>query len=161
MKSTQLQIRLSPGQKALIKRRAARAGLEVSSYVLALVAPESARRFEEALSHLMEPDAERFALAELSDLLDDLPSSELEQAVAAGIPDGLSARLQNLVAAMVEQAAARKGAAPPPWTGDVLPLASPWFATDLIGLRAHLLRASPTAFRRRNLFVDSTVGDRV
>jgi hypothetical protein len=28
-------------------------------------------------------------------------------------------------------------------------------------LRAHLLRVSPTAFRRRNLFVDATVGDRV
>ncbi len=161
VKSAQLQIRLSPAQKALLKRRAAGAGLDVSSYVLSLVAPASAQRFDNALHDLRESGTERFALAELSDLLADLPSVEFEQAVAGGIPEALSPRLQNLVTAMVEHAAACKGAAVPPWARDILPLASPWFATDLLSLRAHLLRVSPTAFRRRNLFVDSTVGDRV
>jgi hypothetical protein len=43
----------------------------------------------------------------------------------------------------------------------VPPLDEPHFATPLRGLRLHLLRASPVAFKRRNIFVDSSVGDRV
>jgi uncharacterized protein (DUF1778 family) len=161
VKTAQLQIRLSPAQKALIKRRAAAAGLDVSGYVLSKVAPDSAERFERALSGLQDPATRRFALADLSDLLDELSATEFEPAVSGGMPQGLSPLLQNLVAAMVEHAAARKRTPAPLWARDVLPLESPWFATDLIKLRAHLLRASPAAFRRRNLFVDSTVGDRV
>ena len=125
------------------------------------VGPESAQRFERILSDLRESEDERFALAELSDLLADLPAGEFGRAVAGGLPTGLSPLLQNLVAAMVEHAAARNRTAPPPWARTVPPLESPWFATDLEKLRAHLLRVSPTAFRRRNLFVDATLGDRV
>jgi len=44
---------------------------------------------------------------------------------------------------------------------DLAALEVPVFATDLASLRAHLLRASPVAYRRRNLFVDAAVGDRV
>jgi hypothetical protein len=43
----------------------------------------------------------------------------------------------------------------------VKPLERPWFASSLKSLRLHLLTASPPPFRRRNLFVDSTIGDRV
>jgi len=125
------------------------------------VGPESAQRFERILSDLRESEDERFALAELSDLLADLPANEFGRAVAGGLPTGLSPLLQNLAAAMVEHAAARNRTAAPPWARTVLPLESPWFASDLEKLRAHLLRVSPTAFRRRNLFVDATVGDRV
>ena len=161
MKTAQLQIRLSPAQKALLKRRADIAGQDVSSYVLSRVAPDSALRFERALAAVLESDGGRFALAELSDLLAELGASEFGRAVASGLPAGLSLVTQNLVAAMVEHAAARMGATAPRWAGDVLPLESPWFATDLKKLRAHLLKAAPAAFRRRNLFVDATVGDRV
>jgi len=161
VKTTQLQIRLSPGQKAALRRRAAAAGQDVSSYVLTRVIPDSALRFERVLDDVKRADGGRFALAELSDLLVELAGDEFAHTVAAGLPAGLSPRVQNLVAAMVEHAAALKGAAAPDWARDVPPLESPWFATDLESLRAHLLRASPVAFRRRNLFVDSTVGDRV
>jgi len=161
VKTAQLQILLSLAQKAFLKRRAAEAGLDMSRYVLSSVAPESAQRFERALANLQESEGERFALAEISDLLADLPASEFGRAVAGGLPEGLSPRVRNLVAAMVEHAAARKRTAAPPWTRTVWPLESPWFATDLKRLRAHLLRVSPAAFRRRNLFVDATVGDRV
>ena len=62
---------------------------------------------------------------------------------------------------MIEHAAARMRVSAPPWTRDVLPLQAPWFATEMKKLRAHLLQVAPVAFRRRNLFVDATVGDRV
>jgi hypothetical protein len=62
---------------------------------------------------------------------------------------------------MVEYAAARKELRPPDWTADVPPVAEPYFGTDLLTLRAHLLTRSPPPFRRRNIFIDASVGDRV
>jgi hypothetical protein len=35
------------------------------------------------------------------------------------------------------------------------------FGTPIESLRLHLLTASPPAFRRRRIFIDATVGDRV
>ena len=67
----------------------------------------------------------------------------------------------NYLAATVEHAAAIKGVAPPRWTVTVEPLDAPWFASCLKSLRLHLLTHSPPPFRRRNLFIDSSVGQRV
>lgn len=161
MKTEQLQIRLSSAQKAALKRRAAQAGRRLSTYVLELVAPEAGLRFEELLDALAKGDSTRFTLAALNDLLSELRPAEFETATRAAPPPALSARLANQVPAMVEFAAAGKGVSAPAWTRDVRPLEHPWFATDLPGLRLHLLIASPAAFRRRNLFVDATIGDRV
>jgi uncharacterized protein (DUF1778 family) len=161
MKTAQLQIRLTPAQKTLLKRRARAAGQDVSHYVLSRVVPDSAVRFESAVAALADPASQRFALAHLSDLLAELPAGELAQATEPGLPPGLSPLMQNMVTAMTEHAAVQRQISAPPWAEDIPPLESPWFATDLGKLRAHLLRVSPTAFRRRNLFVDATVGDRV
>lgn len=65
------------------------------------------------------------------------------------------------MAALVEQAADQKHVAPPAWVGDVAPLETPRFATELKSLRMHLLRSAPVPFKRRNIFVDTGVGIRV
>jgi len=161
MKSEHLQIRVTPQQKALLKRRARRAGQDMSTYLLARVAPPAARRVEELLSTLQEPEERRYALAELNDLLERLARGELREAVADADLAGLDPADRNRVAAMVEHASRRKRVPPPAWVRDVPPLEAPVFATDLESLRAHLLRVSPVAYRRRNLFVDAAVGDRV
>ena len=62
---------------------------------------------------------------------------------------------------MVETAAHRCKVAPPAWTLAVQPLSRPNFGSPLLSLRLHLLLATPPAFRRRNIFVDSSVGDRI
>ena len=62
---------------------------------------------------------------------------------------------------MVEQAADQKHLAPPAWVRDIVPLATPHFATPLKSLRMHLLQAAPVPFKRRNIFVDAGVGSRV
>jgi hypothetical protein len=62
---------------------------------------------------------------------------------------------------MVEHAALQKGVSPPEWAHDVEPLKAPAFAVPFPRLRSYLLLSSPVAFKRRNLFVDATVGDRV
>ncbi|MFQ5744307.1 MAG: DUF1778 domain-containing protein [Acidobacteriota bacterium] len=160
-KSLQLQIRVTPQQKAALKRLAAGAGQEVSSYVLSRCLPQARLRFEELLESLAQEADRRFALAELNDLLTGPAGVELLEGVEhAGIRH-LPALVQNYVAAMVEEVARRHGVAPPAWVADVQPLETPHFAVPFAGLRLHLLRAAPVSFKRRNIFVDSSLGARV
>ncbi len=160
-KSQQLQIRVTPAQKSALKRLARRAGLDVSRYVLSRVLPPSRSRLHEIVRALQEEENQRFALAELNDLLSGLARIEFPHAVEDAEIGDLSPLLQNYMAAMVEQAVDQKGATPPSWTREVEPLEEPHFAVPFASLRPYLLRASPVAFKRRNIFVDSGVGDRV
>ena len=160
-KTQQLQIRVTPEQKAALARRARQAGQDVSSYVLSRALPAAALHFGEILSALGEADRRRFALAELSDLLNELAPRELAEVTGDADLRGLSPYVQNYVAAMIELAAHRKGVGAPGWVREVPPLEEPHFATPLEGLRLHLLQVSPVPFKRRNIFIDSSLGDRV
>lgn len=160
-KSEQLQIRVTAEQKATLRRLAKRAGQDVSSYVLSRALPSAAREFATLVRALADEGRARFALAELNDLLSALAPAELADATRDADLGPLSPRLRNYVAAMVELAAHQRRIAPPAWTRDVPPLPEPWFAAPLQSLRAHLLVRSPVPFRRRNLFVDASLGDRV
>jgi hypothetical protein len=99
-----------------------------------------------------------YPLAELNDLLTAAPAEEIAQLPVPSIADPY--RL-NYVTAMVEVAAHRAGVVPPLWTAAVTPLVAPVFLDPSLNLRAHLLTASPPPFRRRNIFIDSSIGDRV
>jgi uncharacterized protein (DUF1778 family) len=162
-KTGQLQIRVSAAEKAALKRLARAAGQDVSSYVLSLSLPAAPARFQECVRALARVPDHRFVLAELNELLAGSSRAELSVAVAAAPSalGGLSDFLQNYVAAMVEQACHQRDVPPPAWTRGVPPLAVPYFPTTLRSLRPHLLRAAPVPFKRRNLFVDASVGDRV
>jgi len=159
-KSAQLQLRVSPTEKAAIRRAARRAGLDMSAYVLARVLPAPSRRFQDLAGACVEPQAARFALAELSAWLASLGAGELLEALASP-PPALTPHLANYVAAMVEYACAKSGLAPPSWTRNIAPLTEPVFGSTLSSLRLHLLTHSPPPFRRRNIFIDSSVGSRV
>ena len=99
-----------------------------------------------------------YVLAELNDLLTAATGEELRLLRAPDISDSY---LANYVAAMVELAAHRRDVHPPLWTSDIEPLCEPVFAVPWHSLRAHLLLNSPVPFRRRNIFIDSSIGDRV
>jgi hypothetical protein len=161
VRSAQLQIRVTPAQKAALKRLARRAGVDVSCYVLARALPDTRAGFCAILGQLRREADRNFALAELNDFLTALPRSEFQDAVGDADLEGLSPFVQNYVAAMVEHAASRQGTRAPHWVEDVEPLEEPYFAVPFPRLRPHLLRAAPVAFKRRNLFVDASVGDRV
>jgi hypothetical protein len=160
-KSQQLQIRVTAEEKAAIRNLARRAGQPISAVVLARVLPAPRQRFGELLLALAQDDDRRFVLAELNDLLAGLSRVELPPAVADAELHALPAFLQNYVAAMVEQACGQRGVTPPAWASRVEPLDEPHFAVPFSSLRLHLLRAAPVPFKRRNIFVDSAVGDRV
>jgi hypothetical protein len=99
-----------------------------------------------------------YPLAELNDLLTAASGPEVEALPRPTIDDAY--RL-NYVTAMVELAAHRTGVLPPLWTASVHPLDNPHFIDSSLSLRAHLLTASPPPFRRRNIFIGSSLGDRV
>ena len=157
----QLQIRVSEAEKSAIRSAAERAGMDMSSYVMSRVLSIPARELQEAIGTLTGPAAASFALADINSILSRLSSAELRDAVAAAPEVELSPFLANYVAAMVETACAKRGIPVPAWTRGVAPLDEPAFGSNLNSLRLHLLTQSPAPFRSRNIFIDSSLGDRV
>ncbi|MBS0366304.1 MAG: hypothetical protein JSR67_10835 [Proteobacteria bacterium] len=135
--------------------------MDMSSYVLSRVLSVPAREFQQAMTALQSADAPAFALAGINALLSRLTATELPDAIASPPPATLSPYLANYLAAMVETACHRRHVAAPAWTRGITALASPVFATSLQSLRLHLLTHSPAPFRRRNIFIDASVGDQV
>jgi len=135
--------------------------MDMSTYVLSRVLSIPAREFQEAVRALLEPTAPSFVLADINSLLSKLTATELRDAVAGAPEVKLPPFLANYLAAMVESACAKRGISLPAWTGRIPPLDEPAFGSTLGSLRLHLLTHSPPAFRRRNIFIDASIGDRV
>jgi hypothetical protein len=159
-KSEQLQVCLSRRQKAAVQLAAAKAGMGMSAYVLSRVLSDNAAKFHDIVVTCMG-SASRFALAELNSFLSGLTARELCDAVAEPPPLTLTPYILNYVTAMAEQACVRRGIAVPAWTRTIQPLREPVFASALKSLRMQLLTHSPPAFRSRNIFIDSSVGDQI
>ncbi len=160
-KLTQLQIRVSADEKAMIQNAAKRAQLDMSTWVLSKVLSVRKREFHRLLHQLVLSTQLRFVLAELHDYLSSLTVAEFDDALDEWPNVSLSDYLSNYVAAMVEYAAAQKDVEPPLWTKSIKPLIQPVFVSELKSLRLHLLLNSPPPFRRRNIFIDASIGARV
>ena len=160
-KLSQLQIRVSEDEKSAIRAAAERAGMDMSAYVLSRALPMPEREFQESIAALPGPYAPSFALAELNSRLSKLTTDELREATASAPAVQLSPFLANYVAAMVETACERRSLRMPAWVRSIPPLPGPTFGSTLQRLRLHLLTHSPAAFRRRNIFIDASLGDRV
>lgn len=160
-KSSQLQVRVTAAEKAAIARLAKAAGQDMSTFVLERVLSRRGERFAALVGACTDERQRRFALAELNTYLAGMDATELAAAIEAPPSEVKSGYVANYVAAMVEVACARRGIAVPAWARAVPPLPEPVFGSQLETLRLHLLTHSPPAFRRRNLFVDATVGDQV
>lgn len=161
MRTAQLQIRVTPEEKAAIEQAAHRAGLGMSSYVLRKVLPERAAQWKDLLGEVARSDGAKIAIAKLSNWLAGLGASELRVALEVPPPAGLRSVTVNTIAAMVEHLCVARGVLVPQWTQEIRPLVKPEFGSTLNSLRLHLLTNSPAAFRRRNLFVDTAVGGQV
>ena len=166
-KTQHLQIRVTAREKAALKRLAERAGLDLSGYVLGRALPSQRLRFEKILQALGDASdrrgtaERRFALADLNDFLTALAPGEFGDAVADADIRPLDPFTANYTAALVEQAADHNQVVPPPWVKTIPPLDEPHFAGGMRSLRPHLLREAPVPFKRRNIFVDAALGDRV
>ena len=156
-----MQIRVSAREKAAIRSAAKRAGMDMSTYVLSRVLSVPAAEFRERIEACRGPAAPAFALAELNSLLSRLTAVELTDAIAAPPKLTLTPFLANYVAAMIESACEKRGVPAPGWTRAIAPLSEPAFGSTLQSLRLHLLTHSPAPFRRRNIFIDSSLGAQV
>jgi len=162
-KTAQIQIRVTPAQKRELVRRARSAGLDLSAWMLERLIPSRQAAFEKLVTDLSRADAKTvsYVLAALGDFLSGLAHGDLASAVGTLPLARLDPLIANQLAAMVETASNRVGVRPPAWTEEIPPLETPWFSSALASLRMHLLCNSPPAYRRRNLFVDSTFEARV
>ncbi len=160
-KSAQLQIRISPSRKAEIVRQAQAAGMSVSAWILAKALPPKRKVFQRLMEDLAQGENTSATLAALNDLICSVDGGEFAAVFGQSPSAMLSAWQAAYVASMIEHGASLRHIRVPVWAREAPPLASPYFATELLSLRIHLLTHSPPAFRRRNIFVDATVGDRV
>lgn len=160
-KTAQLQIRVSPEQKRTLKRLARDSGLDLSSWVLGRVLPHEGDRFRALTARLATTKERSYALAELADWLRALPRGVFERAVARPPASGLDAQTLNYLAGAIELAATRRGFSAPDWVDAVPAPPAPLFGSQLTAVRLHLLATAPVAMRRRNVFVDASVDQRV
>lgn len=152
-KTSQLQIRVSPAQKAALKRLAADAELSVSAFVLARALPPTHEGVDRRVHALGGGKEIGKALSDLQLYLEALEPEEFDGAVTAIDQEGLTDLQLNCAAAAIEGEAWRRERPPPSWTADVPPLARPYFSWSLPSLRPHLMRVAPAAFKRRNLYL--------
>lgn len=159
--SEQLQLRVTPSEKKKIQQMAKKSGMTMSTWVRSRLLSSHAPEFRDLLLAISQPETRRVALAELNTWLVSLNRMEFSETVAQAPLETLNLYLGNYVAAMVEVAAHQKRVSPPAWTKNYTGLDRPDFGSDLKALRLHLLASSPPPFRRRNIFIDSSIGDRV
>lgn len=160
-KTAQLQIRVSPEQKRALRRLARQAGTDMSSWILERVLPAEGARFQSLTAGLISPAHKATAMAELADFLRELPSGAFARATIEPPRAALDAATLNHLAAMVDRAAMYRKLDPPAWTSEAPVPSEPAFGSALLSLRLHLLTTAPVAFRRRNIFVDSSMDERV
>jgi hypothetical protein len=152
---------VSPAEKAAIRRAAEHAALDMSAYVLSRALPSPAMRLQECIEACAGPAPPSYGLAELNTLLTGWAATELRDAIAVPPKMELDTFSSNYIAAMIEQACERRSVRVPGWVRAIEPLPDPIFGSSLKSLRLHLLTHSPPPFRRRNIFIDATIGDRV
>lgn len=160
-KTEQLQIRVSAEEKRAILSGAKAAGMSMSVWLLSRALTKSSAKFRDLVDNLSVTKEPGYVLAELNEFLTRLSASQLVEAVDEKPAAVLNLYLFNYVAALVEQACVVKDVQAPEWVKEIKPLPKPVFATELKSLRMHLLLNAPPTFRNRNIFIDSSIGDRV
>jgi len=160
-KTTQLQIRISPAEKSAIQRAAQQMNMDMSTYVLDKLLPQRARELQDLLDELVFTNDPSFVLSEINTFLSRLNNCELKNALSITLPVDLSNYLRNYLAAMVEFVCNQQRLMAPEWIKTIKPLSKPVFGSTLQNLRLYLLTNSPAPFRRRNIFVDTTIGGQV
>ena len=160
-KSSQLQIRVSPEQKRQLKRFAREASMDMSTWALSRLLDDDAARFQELTGALATSQDRRLALANLADFLRSLQAGAFERAVSHPPRAHIDDATLNHLAGAVELASERRGVAAPAWTRDVRVPDTPAFGSSLSSVRMYLLTRAPLALRRRNIFVDASIDERV
>ena len=160
-KTEQLQIRVTFAEKAYIERAAKLAGLPMSQWVIKKLIRDNQQRFHQIVDNIRPGKKISYSLAVLNDFLTGLLSVEFRDAVNEKPNMPNDSYLKNYIAAMIEFAAHKNKKDAPTWVYQIEPLKQPRFASELSSFRLYLLTHSPPPFRKRNIFIDSSVGDQL
>ena len=160
-KNQQIQLRISAREKGMIMQAALRAGMTMSEWILETVLPAKQQRYQTLIRKIATAKEHSYVFAELNDLLNVSSAKELESILATPFVAKLDSYQQNYLAAMLEVAAHKRSVKVPLWLSEIPGLDDPVFGTKLNSLRMYLLLRAPAPFRRRNIFIDATIGDRV
>jgi hypothetical protein len=160
-KDKQLQIRITQKEKVFIRKAAKNAGMDISQWVLSKIAICSRMNLENLIEELACSDDKTYPIAAINDFLCKISRQEFEILFGEPVSFDISEYWNNYLAAMIEQASHIKKTAAPNWLNEIKPLKEPVFGTDLQSLRLHLLANSPPPFKKRNIFIDSTLGSRI
>lgn len=160
-KTAQLQIRVSPEQKRTLRRMAREAGTDMSSWILNRVLPAETAAFHRLVASFAQADGRSIALAELSEYLRGLSAGAFARAVADAPRVSLTAARLSYLAAAIDRAAANRELESPEWARKAPVPLEPQVGSRLASVRLHLLTMGPVAFRRRNIFVDASIDERV
>jgi uncharacterized protein (DUF1778 family) len=161
-KTTWLQVRVSPEEKARIRADAEKSGTDLSSFVLSKVLPPALSEFDTLVAWVLAQPDSHVPMAECVDYLQALPAARgAELAAMPARFTELPAWKQNLLCAWVEHRAALWGVRAPAWVLEVPALEQPYFGAEFVNLRPWLLVVSPVVYRRRNVFVERGLGWRL
>ena len=159
-RSGQLQIRVTPAEKAALKRLAADAGQSVSAFVLARALPQGHDGVNRRVRALGGGKMLSNTMSDLQLYLSSLSPHEFEAAVAGVDIEELTPLQANCAAAAVEGEAWRRARKAPAWTQAIEPLGQPYFAWGLPSLRPHLMRVTPAPLKRRNVYLPDSADTR-
>ena len=161
IKNENIQIRVSSSQKEKLKKIAKLQKMSLSEYILSISLTEiTPLEIIDLYASMAKEDDKSFHLARINELLMKCPKHMWEKLVSF-YPKNLDEKAIAYVAGLIEQAAFIRSLSKPSWSTKIEALEEPLFASHLEKLRLYLLIKSPIPFRKRNIFIDSSVGDRV
>ncbi len=162
MKKTDfLQIRVTPSEKKILQTHAKKKNMDVTSWVKSRLFHSKQQQFQIILSEIESAEQPREAWAELHDFLTQLSKNEFLSALF-DLPRSFQNTFKgNYIAAMIETTAQHKNFSFPAWTKHYMGLETPYFGSTMDSLRLHLLVSSPAPFRKRNIFIDTSIGGRI
>ena len=133
----------------------------MSSWVLSKISNNQSKEFLRVVEKLVSSKKQSYIYAEIHDLLMKCGNNIFNKTIESSPTVELNSFQINYVAAMVEYRAMQLNEKIPAWCSEITTLDTPYFGSSLKSLNLYLLLNSPLAFRKRNIFIDSSVGQRV
>ena len=160
-KTDYIQIRINKKEKAKFVKLAELDNMSLSNWILnKLKIDISPVEIKIIYGQIAIASDSSYALAFLNDSLMKVPKHTWSDLVSIK-PENLNFENLCYVASMIEHAAEIRELNTPLWVNDIGALQTPYFVSTFKNLRLYLLINSPVSFRKRNIFIDASIGDRV
>ena len=160
-RSEYIQMRISPRDKKKLVQIARMHNMTLSKWILSKVRIEnSVAELKRIYNEFSKRSKESYLFAQLGDYLMNVPN-ELWLEFVSIKPENMESDQLSYVAAIIDQLSVIRDLEKPHWITEIKGHDKPYFGSDLQSLRLYLLIKSPVAFRQRNIFIDSSAGERV